>query len=151
VDTSARARLIARHTPFVHKLVGDYLHIGLSPDDLDDLGQEGLVGLIEAVDDFDPAILPPSCFASYARHRILRRIRDHLATILEVRDHEETVGLHSPIEAWVVIGSAGMDGRRPRSILRLSLHCGLSTKRIRQIRDRAYQRMAERLFPRRRA
>jgi RNA polymerase sigma factor (sigma-70 family) len=175
VDTRARARMIALHTPYVHKLVGMYRGIGLSPYDLDDLAQEGLVGLIEAVDAFRSSILPVNRFRSYARHQILGRIRQSLRAILNVRDNETTVGHDvpecvetidradfadelwsairrlSPFEAWVVIESAGMDGRSPRSLREMARDCGLPASRIRTIRITAHRRLAERLTARRRA
>ena len=50
-DPSARARLIELHLPLVRALARRYAHCG---EQLEDLVQVGSIGLIEAVDRFDP-------------------------------------------------------------------------------------------------
>jgi RNA polymerase sigma factor (sigma-70 family) len=175
VDTRARARLIAQHVPYVHKLVGDYIGLNLSSHDLDDLAQEGIVGLIEAVDAFESAILPARRFRSYARHWITGRILKLLRSILFVRDNETPVGLHmpeavdtidradvadevwwavrrlSPFERYIVILSDGLDGHRRQSAREISEECGLSAARIRVVRATAHRHLRERIAARRRA
>jgi RNA polymerase sigma factor (sigma-70 family) len=176
VDTRARALLIAEHTRYAQKLASAvYRRVRLSFHDRQELAQDAIVGLILAVDDFDPSILSLENFRFYARHRILGHVKDCLAAILNVRDHETSVGLKvpeatetadrdriaddvwsairrlSPFEAYVVIMSDGLDGRRRQSAREISEECGLSAARIRVVRATAHRRMAERLAARRRA
>src|SRR6185437_11251692 len=61
------------HLPLVRALAGRYRNYGLP---LDDLVQEGAIGLLEAVDRFDPGLGVP--FEPYARFRIRRAMRNAL-------------------------------------------------------------------------
>jgi RNA polymerase sigma factor (sigma-70 family) len=50
-----RDALIARYRPLVHKIANRYADLATPALDRDDLVQEGLIGLIRAVDRYDPA------------------------------------------------------------------------------------------------
>jgi RNA polymerase sigma factor (sigma-70 family) len=173
---AARARLVNRHIRYVHKLVGGYRGIGLSPYQLDDVSQEGMVGLCEAANEFDPAVIPLRCFRAFARPHIVGRITQFIARVLQLRDRENrldpemtvergddvdrtaliddvwgAVRRLNPFEAWVIIENQGLDCRPAKSILELSKISGLSPKQLTRVRDVALDRMAERLRERRRA
>lgn len=72
-DRNARVRLIELHLPLVRALAHRFAYRG---EQLDDLVQVGAVGLIKAVDRFDPA--RGSSFAAYAVPTIVGEIRRHL-------------------------------------------------------------------------
>lgn len=72
-DAGARAKLIERHLPLVRALARRYAARG---EPLEDLVQAGAVGLILAVDRFDPARGVP--FAAYALTTVDGAIRRHL-------------------------------------------------------------------------
>jgi RNA polymerase sigma-B factor len=68
-----RARLVEQHIPVVRALAGRYRHLG---EPFDDLVQVGTIGLIEAIDRFDPDRGVP--LVGYATPVILGEIRRHL-------------------------------------------------------------------------
>ena len=72
-DRGARERLVVSHLGLVRAVAWRYRDLGLP---LDDLVQEGSVGLLEAIDHYDPRRGPP--FESYARFRVRRAIRNAL-------------------------------------------------------------------------
>jgi RNA polymerase sigma factor (sigma-70 family) len=72
-DRRAREQLVAEHLPAVRSIALRYRNLGVS---VDDLMQEGALGLLEAIDRFEPA--RSSDFESYARFRIRRAIRNAL-------------------------------------------------------------------------
>jgi RNA polymerase primary sigma factor len=72
-DRDARERLLAQYLPLIRGVASRYRGAGLP---FDDLVQEGSVGLLEAIGDFDPRLGVE--FASYARFRAHRAIRNAL-------------------------------------------------------------------------
>lgn len=72
-DLVARERLIERHLPLVRALARRYAHHG---ERIEDLVQVGSIGLIEAVDRFDPE--KGSDLASFAVPTIAGEIKNHL-------------------------------------------------------------------------
>lgn len=75
-----RDRLVQQHLPLVRSLAARYRHLG---EPLDDLVQVGTIGLIQAIDRFDPTRGVP--LTGYATPLILGEIRRHL------RDRSSTV------------------------------------------------------------
>lgn len=71
-DASARDRLILGHQNLVHYLAGKFANRGIP---LEDLVQVGMIGLINAVDRFDPD--RGLQFSTYATPTILGEIRRH--------------------------------------------------------------------------
>lgn len=69
-DTRARDRLVERNIGLVRSIAGKHLGGGL---DFDDLAQEGTIGLMRAVDKFDPEL--GYRFSTYATHWIKQAIR----------------------------------------------------------------------------
>lgn len=72
-DAEARAELVARHLPLVRHLAGRFVAAGL---DVDDLVQAGSIGLLKAIDRFDPE--RGLQFSTYAVPVILGELRRHL-------------------------------------------------------------------------
>lgn len=72
-DQSARQELITAYQPLVYKLVQ---RISVSNDLVMDLIQEGIIGLIEAVENFEPE--RNVRFSTYATYRIRGRVLNYL-------------------------------------------------------------------------
>jgi RNA polymerase sigma-B factor len=72
LDAAARERLIVEHLPLVRALARRYANRG---EPLDDLVQVGTIGLIKAIDRFDPS--RGNKLASFATPTILGEIRRH--------------------------------------------------------------------------
>jgi len=71
-DRRARDQLVVRHLHLVRAIASLYRDMGLP---LDDLTQEGAIGLLEAIDRYDPS---RGTFDVYARFRIRRAVRNAL-------------------------------------------------------------------------
>jgi RNA polymerase primary sigma factor len=74
-DGRARARLVDRHLELVRAIARRYRGYGVS---IDDLVQEGAIGLLEAIDGYDVDRSP--AFEPYARFRVRRAIRNALTS-----------------------------------------------------------------------
>ena len=72
-DRHARERLVVRHLDEVRSIARRYRNLGLP---VDDLVQEGALGLLDSIDQFDASRGP--AFDVYARFRIRRAIRNAL-------------------------------------------------------------------------
>ena len=72
-DRRARERLVARHLDDVRSIARRYRNLGLSVDDLE---QEGAIGLLDSIDHYDASRGPE--FDAYARFRVRRAIRNAL-------------------------------------------------------------------------
>jgi RNA polymerase primary sigma factor len=72
-DEGARARLVCAHLGLVRSIASRYRDYGLP---FDDLVQEGAVGLLDAIEGYDPSRTRE--FEPYARFRIRRAIRNAL-------------------------------------------------------------------------
>lgn len=72
-DRGARDRLISVHLGLVRSVAARYRDYGMP---FDDLVQEGSLGLLEAIDGYDPNRGPD--FEAYARFRVRRAIRNAL-------------------------------------------------------------------------
>jgi RNA polymerase primary sigma factor len=72
-DSRAREQLVAKHLGLIRSVAAHYRNLGLP---FDDLVQEGSVGLLEAIDLYDPA--RGADFETYARFRARRAIRNAL-------------------------------------------------------------------------
>jgi RNA polymerase sigma-B factor len=102
-DPEARRKLIERHLPLVRSLARRLCGNG---DQLDDLTQVGAVGLIKAVDRFDPA--RGSSLAAYATPTIVGEILRH------VRDTGQPVHVpRSDREAGVNVRTVPFDETGP--------------------------------------
>ena len=72
-DPTARDRLVRAHMTTVRQIASRYQGMGLP---LEDLLQEGALGLLESIDQYDPR--RGASFETYARFRIRRAIRNAL-------------------------------------------------------------------------
>jgi RNA polymerase sigma factor (sigma-70 family) len=72
-DRRARERLVVRHLNDVRSIARRYRNLGLSVDDLE---QEGAIGLLDSIDEYDASRGPD--FGVYARFRVRRAIRNAL-------------------------------------------------------------------------
>jgi len=72
-DRAARARIVAAQLAVVRAIAAGYRDVGLP---LDDLVQEGSIGLLDAIDGYDPR--RGRDFETYARFRVRRAIRNAL-------------------------------------------------------------------------
>jgi RNA polymerase primary sigma factor len=84
-DRAARDRLIELELPLVHRVAARYRGVGLP---YDDLTQEGALGLLDAIEHYDPT--RGLDFEAYARFRIHRAIRNALterARLLRLPKH----------------------------------------------------------------
>jgi RNA polymerase primary sigma factor len=72
-DAGARDRLVVCHLGLVRAVASRYRDLGLP---FDDLVQEGALGLLEAIDRYDPS--RRVAFQSFARFRVRRAIRNAL-------------------------------------------------------------------------
>ena len=98
-DREARRQLIERHLPLVHTLARRFRTRG---EPLDDLVQVGAVGLIKAVDRFDPA--RGASLEAYVVPTVLGEIRRHL------RDTGQPVRVpRGDQEAGVVVRAVPLD------------------------------------------
>jgi RNA polymerase sigma factor for flagellar operon FliA len=78
-DPTHREKIILRYIPLVHYVLG---RLGMSVSmgsDYEDAASQGLIGLIEAVDRFDPAY--GTQFSTYATLRIRGRVLDYLNSL----------------------------------------------------------------------
>jgi RNA polymerase sigma-B factor len=104
-DRDARRRLIELNLPLVRALARRFVSRG---EQLDDLAQVGAVGLIKAVDRYDPA--RGSSLAAYAVPTIVGEIRRHL------RDSAQPLRVPRPnADRRVVVRSVTLDADSPSS------------------------------------
>jgi len=121
VGTSERERLIVEHLPLVRGLARRYADRG---EPLDDLVQVGTIGLIKAIDRFDPS--RGVKLASFATPTILGEIRRHF------RDRSWTVRVPRGIQearaqiTHAVTELSATNGRSP-SVREIAEETGLST------------------------
>jgi RNA polymerase primary sigma factor len=107
-DRGARERLVVAHLDLVRAVASRYRDLGVP---LDDLVQEGTLGLLDAIDHYDPGRGP--AFESYARFRVRRAIRNALTEQARlIRLPKQVVERRRAIER-AEAGLAAAGGRRP--------------------------------------
>jgi RNA polymerase sigma-B factor len=139
-DTVARDRLVELHMPLVRTLARRYVNRG---EQLEDLVQVGSIGLLQAIERFDPA--RGRDLAGFAAPTIAGEIRHHLrdrATV--VRIPRRYVGSAFPRSAIPLSTADEADARLGRAIAtdapyessedRLTLVAGLRTLTLRERR-----------------
>lgn len=123
-DHNARERLIERYLPLARRLARRYQR---TDEPMDDLVQVASLGLIKAVDRFDPG--RQVVFSSYAVPTILgelkRHFRDRTWSVRVPRDLQE---LALRIDQTVLALSA--DGRRSPSVREIATAIGLPEERV---------------------
>lgn len=106
IEPGARSRVIEEHLPLVESIARRYTSSG---EPLDDLVQAGSIGLIKAVDRFDPQRGP--ALAAFASPFIEGEVRHHL------RDRRRHASHESPGPSEAVDGGAGTEGRSEARLL----------------------------------
>lgn len=89
-DTDARDRLVARYISFVGARAAVYTPVSGAAD-REDFGQEGFIGLVSAIDRYDPSY--GASFRTFAALNIDRRITDAVRLALRKRRVPEGVTL----------------------------------------------------------
>lgn len=129
-DRDARGRLIELHLPLVRALAHRFASRG---EQLDDLAQVGAVGLIKAVDRYDPA--RGASFTAYAVPTVVGEIRRHL------RDSARPVRV--PRGAGLTVHSVPLEDETPAS------RDTVAEQRLEQGEERALIEAGLRALPRR--
>jgi RNA polymerase sigma-B factor len=125
---AACAMLVERHRPLVRSCVRRYLH---SPEPAEDLMQVGYVGLLKAINNFDPEF--GGGLARYAQPCISGEIKRHF------RDKRWQVRVERPVqelvlEARAVAGELSQRLGRVPGEAELARHLGRSQEEVRQAR-----------------
>lgn len=94
-DLELRNRLVEENLALVHHLAHKLLSVGRRDDELDELLSAGSIGLIQAVESFDPR--QGACFSTFAALRIrgamidARRREDHVSRTVRRKQRDLTV------------------------------------------------------------
>ena len=129
-DRRSREQLVTAYLGLVRSVAKRYRELGLP---FDDLVQEGSVGLLEAIDRFDPSRGTP--FDGYARFRIRRAIRNALtdqARLIRLPKH--VVQRRRAIDAAEARLTAEAAGR-PATPVQLAAATGLSVDAVEHARS----------------
>jgi RNA polymerase sigma factor (sigma-70 family) len=123
-DRGARERLVALHLGLVKAIASRYRDLGLP---LDDLIQEGSLGLLEAIDHHDSSL---SAFETYARFRVRRAIRNALTEQARlVRLPKQIVERRRAVAQADDRLTEAMNGHRP-TLGELAAETGLPTSAV---------------------
>jgi RNA polymerase sigma-B factor len=124
MSDAAREELIVRHLPLVQALARRYANRG---EPLDDLVQVGTVGLIKAVDRFDPS--RGTDLAAFAAPTILGEIRRHFRDKAWAVRVPRALQERHALVARTVEEVTGRLGRSP-SVAEVAGECGLSEEDV---------------------
>lgn len=129
-DRAAREQLATTHLGLVRSVAYSYRDFGLS---FDDLVQEGAIGLLTAIDHYDPD--RGSSFETYARFRIRRAIRNSLTEKARlIRLPKQVVERRRTIEQAEARLAAAAGGRTP-SPAEIATATGLSVRCVEDARS----------------
>ena len=132
-DPAARERLVRANLGLVHTVASHYRELGLAHDDL---VQEGAVGLIDAIDHYDPE--RGLTFEAYARFRIRRAIRNALTDQARlIRLPKQVVERRRTIARAEAMLSTSAGG--PPTAEQLAAATGLSVAAVRSARAAGIQ------------
>jgi RNA polymerase sigma factor (sigma-70 family) len=175
MDVKDREALCKRYLPLVYRLCRVSLSKGTPAWVREDVVQEGLVGLWEAVLRFSETKLPVAQFGAYARFWIRRHINRELDRV-NAKQRRESTGsrfeeelrhesVDSPmdqeddlalavatlpqLERDLLSGWYGLDGQKPSSVLALAARFGLTPSKVRTRIERAARILVERMESRR--
>jgi RNA polymerase sporulation-specific sigma factor len=102
-DPASRYRLIEGHQALVVRIV---LSLGCTPDCAMDLVQEGTIGLLEALESYDPDRGVP--FPSFAQHRVRGRMLDYFG---RQKAGAGDLSIDEPGVVEVAVAATGTAGR----------------------------------------
>lgn len=123
-DRSARERLVVQHLDDVRSIAGRYRNLGLG---VDDLVQEGSLGLLDAIDHYDET--RGLAFDVYARFRIRRAVRSALTdTSRLIRLPKQLIERNRALDR-IDARLTDLNGRHPSSG-RLAEESGLSVAAV---------------------
>ncbi|NMB87695.1 MAG: FliA/WhiG family RNA polymerase sigma factor [Chloroflexi bacterium] len=121
-----REELVLSYVSLVHYVMGK---LGLSREngsDYEDLVHQGLLGLIEAVDRFDPSY--GTQFSTYATVRIRGKVLDYLRSL----DWLSRTARHRSREVQQAITTLTEENQRPPSDEEIAEHLGLDVTKVQQ-------------------
>jgi RNA polymerase sigma factor for flagellar operon FliA len=122
--------LVEKYTPLVHKIAGTFAHKKPSVLDYDDLVQAGRMGLLDAIEKFDPQNERKAQFQTYATFRVRgaildeinsmdwtpRSVRQDIKEVLRsIEKHYSKTSLEPTVQD--IAKSANLDRERTRIIL----------------------------------
>jgi RNA polymerase primary sigma factor len=129
-DRGAREQLVTSSFGVVRSVASRYRDLGLP---FDDVVQEGALGLLDAIDHYDPD--RGVCFETYARFRIRRAIRSALTdTSRLIRLPKQAVERRRAIERAEARLAAASAGRTPTTA-EIAALTGLPVQTIRAVRS----------------
>jgi DNA-directed RNA polymerase sigma subunit (sigma70/sigma32) len=141
-DTRARETLFERYTPMI---VSEARSFRVDRLDFADLIQEGYVGLLRAIGQFDPE--QRKSFAPFARSWIRQSLQELQAHFLRPMRLPRAAlrALLSRLterEREVLAARFGLDGHEPERAVDVAERLGLSVDRVRRIQRRALYKLA---------
>ena len=129
-DRAAREQLVTSSLGLVRSVASRYRDLGLP---FDDLVQEGALGLLDAIDHYDPD--RGACFETYSRFRIRRAIRNALTEKSRlIRLPKQVVERRRAIERAEARLTAAAAGRTPTTAEIAATH-GPPVETIRAVRS----------------
>jgi RNA polymerase sigma factor for flagellar operon FliA len=121
-----REEMVLRYVSLVHFVLG---RLGISQEmgaDYEDLVNQGLLGLIEAVDRYNPTF--GTQFSTYATVRIKGKVLDYLRSI----DWLSRTARHRTREVKSAIANLTEKNKRPPTDEELATHMGLNVEKVQQ-------------------
>lgn len=125
-DSSLREEMVLRYVSLVHYVLG---RLGISQEmgaEYEDLVNQGLLGLIEAVDRYDPSF--GTQFSTYATVRIKGKVLDYLRSM----DWLSRTARHRTREVRSAITQLTEVNQRPPTDEELAAHMGLDLEKVQQ-------------------
>jgi RNA polymerase primary sigma factor len=127
-DREARERLVVAHLGLIRTVASHYRDLGLS---FDDLVQEGSLGLLDAIDRYDPA--REVVFEAFARFRVRRAIRNALTDQARLIRLPKQIVEKRRLLARTEAKLTAANGRGP-TLSELAAATGLSLPAVREAR-----------------
>lgn len=155
-DQSAKERLITGNLPMISQLIERFR---VPPWLMDDAFSEGVLGLIRAVEEYDPDHVSGSAFCTVAYWWVMHHIQQLLRREISHHNHEMTVGFGVDVEVMHDFATSEENhlpllatlSRRERqamenvtgsvSMNQIAQEMGVSKQRVQQIKARALDKL----------